>query len=162
MLNHDKPWFPLVVFFIISSFRLIQTQQTPPSRLEDPVLSAPPQSQHSPAWCHNLTCLTCFTSAPGPQGLSPRWSFATLLRTSEMLFRRTAPRVVETARDLDSQHLANIAWAYVAWFELSWLLDLLGFVDIFGSIFRTDMEIYRKRDLGIFDEARISTQFGPG
>jgi hypothetical protein len=79
-----------------------------------------------------------------------------------MLFRRTAPRVVETARDLDSQHLANIAWAYVACFELSWLLDLLGFVDIFGSIFRTDMEIYRKRDLGIFDEARISTQIGPG
>ncbi len=44
-----------------------------------------------------------------------RWSFATLLRTSEKLFRRTAPRVVSTAQDLDSQHLANIAWAYVPW-----------------------------------------------
>lgn len=40
------------------------------------------------------------------------WSFATLPRPSERLFRRTAPRVVETARGLDSQHLANITWAY--------------------------------------------------
>eukprot|EP00913_Durusdinium_trenchii_P027834 g26098.t1 len=42
------------------------------------------------------------------------WSFASLLRTSEMLFRRTAVRVVGMAAQLDSQHLANIAWAYDA------------------------------------------------
>merc|ERR1719265_3003816 len=58
------------------------------------------------------------TRADTIQGLGPQefsnivWSFATLPKTSEMLFRRTAPRVVATARDLDSQHLANITWAY--------------------------------------------------
>lgn len=54
----------------------------------------------------------------GPQEYSNIvWAFATLKglakwTDAEILFRRTAPRVVNTSKDLDSQHLANILWAY--------------------------------------------------
>ena len=50
------------------------------------------------------------------------WSFATLLRTSEKLFRRTARHVVQMTRELDSQHLANIAWSYELWADLGALV----------------------------------------
>lgn len=70
-----------------------------------------------------LMTIIARTPADMIQGLGPQeysnivWSFATLKglakwTDAEILFRRTAPRVVQTADRLDSQHLANITWAY--------------------------------------------------
>lgn len=70
-----------------------------------------------------LMTVVALTRADTIQGLGPQeysnicWSFATMKgltkwTDSEILFRRTAQRVVQTARDLDAQHLANITWAY--------------------------------------------------
>lgn len=70
-----------------------------------------------------LMTIIARTPAEMIQGLGPQeysnivWSFATLKglakwTDAEILFRRTAIRVVQTANELDSQHLANIAWAY--------------------------------------------------